>query len=362
VAKLFARIDTADDAGNGDRGRRTEEILLIQATMRRKIARRRARFVAGSVAAVALVAAAALAPRFFPAPEKKDVASQMSPLQVVASSSAGATVVPPAGAPIALAADAVLASGSRLHVGPEAGAHLALSTGTRIAMDPGSDVTVRSGGHAAIIDLTGGSLKADVAKLAPDERFVVETADTEVEVRGTSFRVSVVPLDASCGDGTTTRVAVYEGVVAVRRNGREETVTKGEEWPKGCVSAPAATLTPDRTPAAKSAETSRGARQPASVPEVSLLARENDDFAEAMLARRSTDTGRAIAAFDHFLARHPASHLAEDAYAERMELLSTVDRVKAAAAARQYLTKYPGGFARRTAADILARSREPLAP
>ena len=98
---------------------------------------------------------------------------------------------------------------------------------------PGSDVTVRSGGRAAIFDLAGGSLKADVAKLAPDERFVVETADTEVEVRGTSFRVSVVPLDATCGDGTTTRVAVYEGMVAVRRNGREEIVSKGEEWPDG---------------------------------------------------------------------------------------------------------------------------------
>ena len=69
--------------------------------------------------------------------------------------------------------------------------------------------------------LEAGSLFAKVAKLTADERFVVATPDAEVEVRGTAFRVTIVPADRACEDGSPTRLEVTEGVVVVRHAGVE---------------------------------------------------------------------------------------------------------------------------------------------
>lgn len=252
-----------------------------------------------------------------------------------------------------LEAETALAPGSRLLVGQVAGAHLSLSTGTRIAIEPGSDVALVGHGRAAVFSLGGGSLRADVAKLAPDEQFVVRTADSEVEVHGTSFRVSVVPPDASCGEGATTRVSVYEGTVTVRRNGRVESVERGEEWPRGCAHAQGSAPSPAPVSAEARAETSRIAPRPAPRVDVSNLAEQNDQFADAMSAKRRGDATAALAAFDRFLAMHPTSHLAENAAAERMKVLATFDRASARAAAKQYLARYPAGFARDDARAIL---------
>jgi TolA-binding protein len=88
--------------------------------------------------------------------------------------------------------------------------------------------------------------------------------------------------------------------------------------------------------------------------DVSTLAEQNDQFSQAMIAKRTGDTASALAAFERFLAKHPASSLAENAAAERMTLLAQVDRTSAISAARQYLAKYPSGFARADAQAILA--------
>jgi hypothetical protein len=352
VARLFARIDR--DTATEIPGNRTEGILVVQRAIgRKRMLRRSSTFALVASVAALFVMAGAWLPRFARSHEPREVVRKDRSITVTASSGDG-TIVPSSGAPVPLStASTFVAAGSRVLVGSASGAHLALSTGTQIAVDPDSDVTLREGGSSAFFDLTKGSLVANVAKLAADERFVVHTVDTEVEVRGTSFRVSVVPFDPTCGDGTTTRVAVYEGIVVVRRGGTTEQVAKGEEWPKGCTHVdPASPDSPLAPPTAKPPESGRPRKS--SPPEPSLLARENNDFAEAMLARRSADKSHAIATLDRFLAKHPTSHLAEDACAERMELLSTMDHARAAAAARQYLAKYPTGFARRTAEDILA--------
>jgi hypothetical protein len=328
-----------------------EEIALIQRTMGQKRARRRARVLAGIGGAFVLALVGSFAPRLFLRHRNADDAPA---LRVLASSLGGGTITTPAGAPVALGADVPLASGSRLKVGPTAGASLALSTGTRISIEPGSDVAFLDRGRAAVFGLRSGSMRADVAKLAENDRFIVETDDSEVEVRGTSFRVSVVPSDPACGDGTTTRVSVYEGIVAVRGRGQEHSVGKGETWPAGCAIAARGRATEPPSPGPQEAA-HPNVRSSAPRTDVSNLAEQNDQFAEAMLARRNGAAG-AIAAFDRFLARYPTSHLAENATAERMKLLSNVDRAKATQAARQYLAKYPAGFARDEAKAILQRT------
>ncbi len=363
LARLVAR-KKRDEAPPPLPSARMAEIGLLQRAIVERAARRRTARNAGFGAAAALAFAGALTAHFS-LPKGDTTAPEPAKdhhVEVVASANGSGTVVPPTGAPVPLASDTLLAPGSRLHVGPVAGARLALSTGTRIAIEPGSDIAVMSHGQAAIFSLTGGALRAEVAKLGPDERFVVKTADSEVEVRGTSFRVGVVPPDPACGEGTTTRVVVYEGIVVVREHDRTWSVRKGDEWPSGCAMAAVKSnpLPIERTNVAAPRVEPRAAlaKTPTATsplpPEPSSLAEENDQFAEAMFAKRSSDAAGAIAAFDHFLAKHPASHLAENASAERMKLLSGIDRARAAAAARQYLVKYPSGFARDEAESILA--------
>jgi len=244
-----------------------------------------------------------------------------------------------------------LGAGSLYKTDFTAGATFALSTGTWLAIEPASELEVVDLGRSEIFTLSAGSMKADVAKLAPNDRFLIRTADAEVEVRGTSFRVSVVPADPSCGSGTRTRVRVFEGVVAVRQNGREDAVVTGSEWPLGCASARSAA--PHATIAPVAAMT-----DPPTIPAPagiasSNLAAQNDLFAEGMRSKRNGDTAAALAAFDRLLSRYPAGQLAENAAAERMKLLASTDRRKATAAASQYLARYPSGFARAAAESIL---------
>src|SRR6185295_9438660 len=81
--------------------------------------------------------------------------------------------------------------------------------------------------------LRAGRVQANVAKLAPGQRFLVVTGDAEIEVRGTSFEAAV-DAQPACPAGTTTRVRVLEGVVTVRHAGSEEAVRAGGAWRAAC--------------------------------------------------------------------------------------------------------------------------------
>jgi hypothetical protein len=344
--------------------------------------------------------------------ESGDVAPSVA---ISIASGSGALVATP-GASTPVVAGRALQAGSRLMVDPNAGATLALSTGTHLAAEPGSQLSVVEDGRAQVFALHAGSLRADVAKLAAAERFIVRTLDAEVEVRGTSFLVDIVASDPNCGAGTTTRVTVYEGVVAVRASGHEEAVRSGERWPRGCrapiapvrttpsaanrpaqgggassvartgtsmegartpnaptTAAPAvATMgtgdpaTAARATAVPAAAAPATVAQPTAVPATaaaegaaqrttsSHLAEENNLFAEGMLARRSGNLVLALDRMDRLLERFPKSHLAENAAAERMRLWRILDPAKAVGAAKQYLQRYPAGFARADAEAIVA--------
>lgn len=259
----------------------------------------------------------------------------------------GASVVV-SGSPAPLADGRQLGDGSRLVTPPGGRATLAFSTGTSVMLGEGTDLTVNGDATLQALRLGTGWVALHVATLRVGQRFLVATSDTEVEVRGTQFRVSLVVPDPACGGGTPTRVSVSEGIVTVRRGGVEAHVAAGQEWPAGC----------DRVQGASGidARGSRIASQPRAIGAVpgSSLADQNDIFAEAFDAKRQGDLRGALAVFDRFLARYPAGPLTESAWVERLRLLHAITPTRAVAAAEQYIAAYPNGFARAEAEAIVA--------
>jgi outer membrane protein assembly factor BamD (BamD/ComL family) len=77
-------------------------------------------------------------------------------------------------------------------------------------------------------------------------------------------------------------------------------------------------------------------------------------FARAVADKRRGQNAQAIADFDRFMAKYPGSPLAESATVERMRLLRSSDHARALSAAKQYLARYPAGFARAEAEAIVA--------
>jgi hypothetical protein len=228
-------------------------------------------------------------------------------------------------------------------------ATIALATGTRLSVEGGGDVALLSQGSTQIFALGAGGVRADVAKLHPGERFVIRTRDAEVEVRGTSFRVGTAAPDPKCGNGTTTRVDVYEGVVTVRDPAGQGAVHPGESWPAGCDAVPAAPgpASASRTPAPVIGPPAHP------VAASSDLAIQNDLFEDAMQARRRGDVRGAVETFDRLLSRYPGCPFAESATVERMNLLAGYDHVRAGETAREYLRRYPRGFGRADAEALV---------
>jgi hypothetical protein len=410
LARLAAKaLEAEHTEGRGSlssEGGRTRAIDAVGAAIREHArVRRRARCSAGIgvMAAIAAAAAAVAIVRSHGASLPGSGVAAVSP-KSAPESTAGGGVTLRAGA-VAQAVEgevlvegasgvAALSQGGSVMPGDRVIAHdngraaLLLPTGTHLGVEPGGDLEVVDlgvvGGTNAtqVFHLGAGTMRADVEKLRAGERFLVRTSDAEVEVRGTSFHVANVPPDPACGQGTTTRVTVFEGVVSVRAHGVEARVEAGQGWPTGCgvsstrsatataIATPAAIVQP-QTPSEGSAgvlparpptEGSGGAllARPQSQPPPLLtpaaasdLAAQNDLFAEGIAAKNRGDAAAAVAAFERFLARYPESALAENAAVERMKLLGSTEAGRAAA--RDYLARYPAGFARSVADAMLAR-------
>jgi hypothetical protein len=278
-------------------------------------------------------------------------------IKVVGHPAGGGATVEGTGSPSPLADGRSLDAGSRIVARPDGRVVLSLSTGTSMTVEEGGDLTIVDNGPNQVFDIRAGAVRAHVAKLEQGERLVLRTPDAEVEVRGTSFRVAIAHADPSCGGGTTTRVTTFEGVVTVRHGSVESRVAAGQTWPSDCIAA-----RPLSPPPRSLRGVVRGApsRQPG--PEVSnavessralsALAEQNDSFARALATKQTGDTREAIAAFEAFAAHYPASPLVESALVERMRLLGKLEQRRAKLAARQYLARYPGGFARSEAESI----------
>lgn len=287
----------------------------------------------------------------------------------------------------AIGGGARVAEGTELRTSPSSEARLDFDSGTRVTIGGAARVRLVEQSQRKRFSLEAGSLFAKVAKLTADERFVVATPDAEVEVRGTAFRVTIVPADRACEDGSPTRLEVVEGVVVVRHAGVEHRVAAGERWPHCAEPTPAKPATPTQSanigaagtaatavtasipvgalppgppvlPAPTSAtgatRVEGGGPSPPSPESSSRLAEQNDLFDEAMRMKRSGNAPGALTKLDRLLASYPSGPLSESAAVERMRLLAASDRTRAGVAARDYLRRHPRGFARAEAETIAA--------
>ncbi|MFL5308459.1 MAG: FecR domain-containing protein [Polyangia bacterium] len=236
----------------------------------------------------------------------------------------GASLTRPGEAPRALSSGEPWRAGDRLRAasGP---VELTTADGTSLTVAAGSELHLVRADIERWLRLASGGVSLHVAKLKAGERFVIVTPDAEVEVRGTRFKVDVVPGAADCGGGTVTRVAVEEGLVEVRGPSGEARVPAGAHWPTDCAgSRPPASSAPQ---ARVRSAVVRPARVAAVAPRAtasmsSTLATENDLFASALRAERDGNPRGAIELLDLLLNRFPGSPLHASAAAARERLSS----------------------------------------
>jgi hypothetical protein len=279
---------------------------------------------------------------------------------------------PPGGASVAVAAGTRLAA-------PESGPlQLASADGTELTLEPGGTLSVIELGPTRRFALTRGAVLAHVSKLGAGERFIIDTSDMEVEVHGTRFRVAVTPGPSSPHSvRTPTKVSVSEGVVAVSGATGQVFLFPGDEWPPADLPV-APSVSPvgtDRVSGARAARTRTWRRMPGTRPALAraddssatkegkgppaALQAQNDMFMNAVFAKRNGNDGEALRQFERFIRTYPNSTLAESAVVERMRLLSAKGAWAATAAAAEYLSRYPDGFARAEARRLLDADARP---
>jgi hypothetical protein len=249
-----------------------------------------------------------------------------------------------------LRAQATISPGQAIATPSGGGASVRLSTGTELELASDSSVRVDSRGPTERFSLSHGRLSVSVATLANGQRFIVDTPDAQVEVRGTRFELNVLGAAEQCGHGKRTRLSVSEGVVEVRSAGIVARVSAGERWPADCTRpvAVATATAPAPVAASPSPATTTVISPPPAPSRVSLevpLSRQNDLFAGAVALRRSGDVTGALRAYQELISQFPRSPLAQNAMVERMRLLASGSAGRGAEEARRYLARYPKGFA-----------------
>jgi hypothetical protein len=240
-------------------------------------------------------------------------------------------------------------------------------SGTKITLRDQGELVYREDTALQRFGLVRGTAHLVVAKLSPGQRFVVDTEDAEVEVRGTVFDVAVKSGPADCP--RRTAVAVTEGAVEVRSRGERRVLHPGETWLGECSGTEKPVVEATRVPAparvAKKAPVAPlsppGSEAVATTAEPAVkddaaessLNEQNDLYAAATVARKQGDGARAVALYDRLLERFPRSPLAESAAVERIRLLKRLAPERAQADARRHLARYPNGYASAELAALL---------
>ncbi len=227
--------------------------------------------------------------------------------------------------------------------------------GTVTAM-PGARWSQSRKARVETVLVTEGELWIFVRKQTQGERFLVETPDGELEVRGTTFSVSVE-------EGSTRHVHVVEGLVILRLRDHPATeLAAGQTWDlesSKTPSAPAPDVTyapigPSAAPAA--APSASVARNP-SAPAVSRAATETGDDQAAMDLYRGGHYGEAAERFRQFAAQHRSSALREDAtFLEALTLTKAGHVDAGSVAAWRHLGEFPSSFHKKEASLLLARA------
>jgi hypothetical protein len=245
-------------------------------------------------------------------------------------------------------------------------AEFRLSSETALKLEAASEVGLERRdtpqGFEERVRLRTGGVALTVPKLGQRGKLAVETSDSWIEVHGTQFSVRWVerpPL------ASFTLVQVTEGKVLVRSRGASRFLGAGEHWSSNAETPPElpptvpataapATVAPP-TPAASSASAPRSKAvapserpaEPSQGVAASELAAQNRLLEGAELARKSGMPALALERLDTLMQRYPEAELAHNARVQRFRLLwSMGKKTQAASAAREYLERYPQGFAR----------------
>lgn len=250
---------------------------------------------------------------------------------------------------------------------------------TRLDLEPHSELDYTSRDATRRFRLLHGSVRLRVEKLAAGERFIVETPDAEIEVRGTFFEVSLAQPSNGASCASLTRVRTFEGAVEVRSVETQQVLAAGQDWSSTCSETPAqaASSTPGRpgssavpkTAARGNSHAANAHAMPADAPARreptadrasveqppagSALAAQNDLYAAAVAAKRGGSAEEAARLFGQLITRYPGGPLEESATIERLRVLLTTNRARAEAEARRYLARFPRGFARKEAESVL---------
>jgi hypothetical protein len=201
------------------------------------------------------------------------------------------------------------------------------------------------------VDLETGTLRVHVRPQGPGERFLVHLPDGEIEVRGTTFDVTVL-------DGSTRHVGVDNGTVVLRLRGSpDRSLDPGMSWvppesdPSSSREAPAV---------ATSARASAILRhRSAEVPDARRLSGDNGAsvYMDAMQSFREGEYERAAATFHAFALAYPLAAEAEDAsFLEALSMERAGRWDAAAVAAERHLERFPRSFRRKEASILVARA------
>jgi TolA-binding protein len=261
---------------------------------------------------------------------------------------------------------------------------------TTVAPERGARFAQRTAAGAETVTLDEGAATFVVRPLAKGERFLIKTADGEIELAGASARVEAV--------GSKVRsVTVQEGKAEVRYSGAVFELSAGSTWsPPVDTASPASAIpavdpaTPTSIPAAAAADPRLGrasigtlgarpsarvaltrpapapvATTPAGEPVVPVVAPPAPsvakaepgatDFADAVHLFERGDYPSAARSLAEFSKAHPSDGRGEDAaFLAILSLQRTGKTAEAAAAAQRYLQTYPTGYRRAEAVKIAA--------
>jgi TolA-binding protein len=256
---------------------------------------------------------------------------------------------------------------------------------TTVAPERGARFAQRTSAGAETVTLDEGAATFVVRPLAKGERFLIKTADGEIELGGASVRVEAV--------GSKVRtVTVQEGKAEVRYSGAVFELSAGSTWSPPVDTAPPASAPPAVDPPAPAAIATDprlgrasiaapGARPsprvvvsrpalapaalaPSSEPVVPVAAPPAParvdpgatDFADAVHLFERGDYPSAAKRLSDFSKAHPDDGRGEDAaFLGILSLQRTGKTAEAAAAAQRYLQTYPRGYRRAEAVKIAAQ-------
>jgi hypothetical protein len=223
-----------------------------------------------------------------------------------------------------------------------------------VAASEGAVWTQAREGKMEHVELVAGTLRVHVRPQGPGERFLVGLPDGEVEVRGTTFEVTV-------RDGATDHVRVDEGTVALRLRGSpDRSLGPGTVWSISETSAPGSKEAV--TVASASAAPTAARAAPAPIPRRRSANMQTRDegaplYMEAMRSFREGRYDGAAAAFHAFALTYPQANEAEDAsFLEALSLARAGRADAAALAAARHLESFPRSFRRKEASILVARA------